>query len=452
GLSWRRSLPQQHPCHTTFLHLYHLHVPALPLKFVPDHRQTVKQAHDKARQGLIVVGGARLEPDTLAQMTQVHRGIDQHAIALLDQIRPLDLAGVRQFASDGFENVGHGEDTGEVTEFVDDESNVRGLRAHLLKGVEDREAVQQVQCWPGQRQSRIGGAEQPLTDALGCLIQVNNVDVVAHCHHTAHRPLRQLQHAADHHPLAAVENHFATVGVAVEHVGDLVANLLGIGFAPAQQTQHGMGGALAARQIALYAALAPCPGDLVKHFDQDREANGCIQVALGNMETEAVGGQAEADHHQKAQAQHDDGRVSIDECGQRLAGDDHDRDREHHGDHHDRQFVDHAHGSNHGIQREHRVEDYDLRDDGPEQCIGRAARALCDVAFETLVQFHGRLEQQEHPAEQHDQVTAREALPEYFKQRLGQGDHPRDARQQAQPHDQRQGKAQHPRAVTLLGG
>jgi hypothetical protein len=54
-------------------------------------------------------------------------------------------------------------------------------------------------------------------------------------------------------------------------------------------------------------------------------------------------------------------------------------------------------------------------------------------------------------AEQHDQVTPGERLAEHLEQRLGQGHHPGNTGQQAQAHDQRQGQADHPRAIALMG-
>ncbi|MCY1442646.1 hypothetical protein D9M71_590230 [compost metagenome] len=74
-----------------------------------------------------------------------------------------------------------------------------------------------------------------------------------------------------------------------------------------------------------------------------------------------------------------------------------------------------------------------------------------DASLQAFVQLHGGLEQQEYTAEQHDQVTAGEALVEDLDQRLGQGHQPGDAGQQAQAHDQRQRQAEQPRAVTLMG-
>ncbi len=82
--------------------------------------------------------------------------------------------------------------------------------------------------------------------------------------------------------------------------------------------------------------------------------------------------------------------------------------------------------------------------------MAHRAAGLGHVAFQAFVQFHGGLEQQEHATEQHDQVAAREALVEHLEQRRGQGDHPRDAGQQAQTHDQGQAQANDPRAVALM--
>lgn len=258
----------------------------------------------------------------------------------------------------------------------------------------------------------------------------------------------QLQHAADHHPLAAVEDHL--VVALLEQVGDFLADLVGLQALAAEQAQHRMGGTRAQRAVALQALLAALAGDLVEHLDEDREADGRVQVAFRDMEAQALGGQAEADHHQEAQAQHDHRRVTIDEVGQRLAGDDHQADGDDHRDHHHFQVLDHAHRGDHRVEREHRVEHHDLRDDRPEQRVGLVAGVLGDMAFEAFVQLHGGLEQQEHATEQHDQVAAGEALAEYLEQRLGEGHHPRDARQQAQAHQQRQRQAEDPGAVAQV--
>ena len=72
------------------------------------------------------------------------------------------------------------------------------------------------------------------------------------------------------------------------------------------------------------------------------------------------------------------------------------------------------------------------------------------MPFQALMQLHRGLEQQEQAAEQHDQVAPRERFVEDFEQRLRQRDHPRDAGQQAQAHDQGQRQADDSGTVALL--
>ncbi|KPY95609.1 Uncharacterized protein ALO94_05560 [Pseudomonas syringae pv. spinaceae] len=287
-------------------------------------------------------------------------------------------------------------------------------------------------------------------DLLGIVVQVDVVDLGPRSHNRANLPLCQLQHAADHHPLTTIEHRF--VAFAFQHVGDFFIDITGFQPAAAQQAHHRMGSTLAARQVAVGRLLAALAGNLVEHFDENREADRRIQIAFGDMETQAFCGQAETDHHQKAQTQHDHCRTTIDELGQRLAGDHHQANGEDHRDHHHRQVLDHAHRRNNGVQREHRVKHDDLRHDRPEQCIACVAGTLGDMAFQPLVQFHGGLEQQEHTTEQHDQVTSGKGLVENLEQRLGQRDHPGDARQQAEAHDQCQRQANDPCFITLLRG
>ncbi|MNG04966.1 hypothetical protein D3C84_881350 [compost metagenome] len=142
--------------------------------------------------------------------------------------------------------------------------------------------------------------------------------------------------------------------------------------------------------------------------------------------------------------------MCVDETGQRLAGDNHQTDGDDHRDHHDRQLIDHAHGGNHRVEGEHRVEHHDLRDDRPEQRVSRVGRALANMAFKSLVQFHRRFEQQEHTTEQHDQVTAGETVLEHLEQWLGQGHQPGNTCQQAQAHQQREGQTDDPRTIALV--
>ncbi len=114
------------------------------LQAITHHGQAVEQAHHQPGEGLIVLGGGSLEAGTLAHQVKVQGAIGAKPLALLDNIRPFDFAGIGQFTGDGFENVGHAQHTHEVAEFVDHEGNVGRLLAHLLQGVKDREALQQI--------------------------------------------------------------------------------------------------------------------------------------------------------------------------------------------------------------------------------------------------------------------------------------------------------------------
>ncbi|MNH02449.1 hypothetical protein D3C79_616890 [compost metagenome] len=286
------------------------------------------------------------------------------------------------------------------------------------------------------------------TDRFGRLGQVDGIDLGPYCHQCLDRPLGKVQHTADHHPFATVEQHM--LFTAFNQVGNFFTDFISLDAPPTQQAQYRMGSAFTQWPVLLQAAFAPGASDLVEHFDQDREADCRIQIALGNVETQAFGSQAETNHHQEAQTQHDHRWMAVDEACQWLAGNDHDANGEDHRDHHHRQVFHHTDSRDHRIEREHRIEHHDLRHDRPERGMTGIAVGLGDMAFKALVQLHGGLEQQEPTTKQHDQVTTGEALAKHLDQRRGQGHHPGNTGQQAQAHDQRQGQTDHPRTVALM--
>ena len=195
------------------------------------------------------------------------------------------------------------------------------------------------------------------------------VDVGTRGHDTAYWALGQLQHTADHDPFTSMKH---VLGLAtVEHVRNLVVHLIGLQCAAAQQAHHRVRRALTHGAHAVQAFFASGAGDLVEQLDHNREANGRIQITLRNVETQTFGREAEADHHQKAQAQHDHGGVAVDETGEWFAGQHHQADGEHDRDHHHRQVFDHAHSGDHRIERENRVQYHDLRHDRPEHGVSR---------------------------------------------------------------------------------
>ncbi len=69
-------------------------------------------------------------------------------------------------------------------------------------------------------------------------------------------------------------------------------------------------------------------------------------------------------------------------------------------------MLDHADGGDDAVERKHGVENHDLHEDLPEDgMLDRTVLAL-GVPFETLVQFHRSLEQQEQTAEDQNEVTS----------------------------------------------
>ncbi|MNE39170.1 hypothetical protein D3C80_1331050 [compost metagenome] len=143
---------------------------------------------------------------------------------------------------------------------------MRRLVAHLLQGVEDAEALQQVQrranqafqVWlvTGQQlleqlllvheaqwffdttvadqwQARVGRMHQRRTNGLRGLRQVDGVDLGPHGHQRLDRTFGKVQHTADHHPLAPIEQHMLLA--TFDQVGNFLTNLVRLDTPPAQQ-------------------------------------------------------------------------------------------------------------------------------------------------------------------------------------------------------------------------
>lgn len=169
---------------------------------------------------------------------------DEETSILSNDVRAFDFTGIRQLTRDGFEDVGHGEKTNEVTEFVHHESDVSRLFTHLLQGVENRETVQQVDGvaghgfqiglvsrqqlleqlllvdkpqrlintpLPNQRQPGVRRVHQPCADFFWSVGQVNVVDFCTRGHDIAYRAFRQLKYATDHDAFPSMENLFGFI-------------------------------------------------------------------------------------------------------------------------------------------------------------------------------------------------------------------------------------------------
>ena len=192
------------------------------------------------------------------------------------------------------------------------------------------------------------------------------------------------------------------------------------------------------------------------------------------MEAEAVGDQHQPDHHQKRQRQHHQRRVGLDELRQRRRGEQHDPDRNHDRRDHDRNIVGHTDSGQDRIDRKHQIDGDDLGNHRAEAGGGRSGHAGGLVeqitrgifGLHRVVDFLGRLPQQEHPARQQDQVAPRESGLEArlvgaldrradnaeIEERLLERDDPSDQQQQPDPHPQREQQPQPPRALLLVFG
>ena len=191
--------------------------------------------------------------------------------------------------------------------------------------------------------------QQLLAYRIGTGIEVNPRNLVARRHYAADRAVCQGQHAADHVTFFFTERRQRCRRI-VRRGGGMrgIAGCMGM-LARPHQAHDGFCRPLAQRPVRLLAHQVAV-GHLVEGFDQDREADGGVEIALGNVQAAAFGHEAQADHQQEAQAQHHHGRVGVDKAGQRPGCQHHHA----HGDddcgHHDAQFVDHAHGGDDCIQ------------------------------------------------------------------------------------------------------
>ena len=148
------------------------------------------------------------------------------------------------------------------------------------------------------------------------------------------------------------------------------------------------------------------------------------------MEAKTVGHQAKANHQQEAQAEDHDSRVTVHKAGQRLAGHHHQRDGNDHRGHHHRKVVDHPDGGDHRVEGEDRIQHHDLRHHRPEFRSAALGWVLAVFTLQPLVELHRGFEQQEQPAEEHDQIAGAKTQAVNGEQRLSERHQPGDRGQQ----------------------
>src|SRR5688572_12496884 len=131
----------------------------------------------------------------------------------------------------------------------------------------------------------------------------------------------------------------------------------------------------------MYGRLAALAHAQVEHLDEDRERHREIDVALWDVLSETFGDEHRANQQEKAEREHFDGWMALDEAAHRARRKYHKADGDHHRrDHHD-DLVNHSNRCNHRIERENYVEQRDLNEDARKRRRG-ARRAVLLRAFE----------------------------------------------------------------------
>ena len=118
----------------------------------------------------------------------------------------------------------------------------------------------------------------------------------------------------------------------------------------------------------------------VDHLDEDREAHRKVDVALGDVQVEALADERQSDQQQERQGEHLHGRMAVDEIADWSSCEQHHAHRDDDGGDHDRQLralvaggvLHHADRGDHAVEAEDDVQNDDLRDDAgkPTEMLG----------------------------------------------------------------------------------
>ena len=104
----------------------------------------------------------------------------------------------------------------------------------------------------------------------------------------------------------------------------------------------------------------------VQDLDSQRKGHGEVNVAFVDFLANGLGYQHDSNQDQETECQRLDGWVRLDEFADRPSEDHHDDDRYHDCGNHDREFLGHTYGRNHGVERKHDIQDGDFKDDDRE--------------------------------------------------------------------------------------
>src|SRR5690606_529515 len=181
---------------------------------------------------------------------------------------------------------------------------------HLFRAYDTDDLIQ---LTPADREQTVWRGEQLLTNFVDAQVGVHPADLTARRPNAAQGAGSQRKHAVDHvafffHKRAFRHRNRVTVLVISLHV-DLTTS--------AHQSQNRVCGTGSQRLIRLLLNKVTAR-NLVKQLDQNREADRGVQVAFRNMEAKPFCHQAQTNHQQEAQTQHNDRRMLVDETRQRF--------------------------------------------------------------------------------------------------------------------------------------
>src|SRR5690606_28524308 len=187
--------------------------------------------------------------------------------------------------------------------------------------------------------------------------------------------------------------------------------------------------------------LPPPAQPEIEGLHEHGEAHGEVDVALRDVQFPSLGDERHADEEQEAEGQHLHGGMVVDEIADLPGRYQHHADGDDNGRDHHTDLFGHPHRGDHRIEAENDVQQQDL-DDHPRE-TGHDGGFLAWVSLfslQLLVDLEGGLAEQEQAAEQEDQVTPGDLLPEDPEERGGQADDPGDGEEQEDPNHHRQTK------------
>ena len=181
----------------------------------------------------------------------------------------------------------------------------------------------------------------------------------------------------------------------------------------------------------------------VQHFREDGERHREVDKPLLEVDMEPFGNQGRADEKEEGKREDLHRGMAADEAAYGSGKNHHEADRNHHGDDHDRDVIDHADGGDDGVERKDDVEHRDLYEDGPERRFGSPGIMFgLGMPFDLLVEFRRAFPEEEEASQNKDEILTRNGMRSDRKEWLLQLHNPGDAEEQQYPGHHREGEAE----------